>query len=234
MEQEQGGAAADVILRYAKNNDIDLIVMGTHGRRGLGHLFLGSVAEEVVRLANCPVLTIREREELQQVDGLSRILVPVDYSEHATEALSYAKEIAATYGAKLQLLHVIEETAVPSFYCMGEVASHMRQEGLRDQAILEMERLCDETSGPEVDTELHTIEGYATHDIVEFAKESSSDLIMIATHGLTGIKHLLLGSVAEKVVRMAPCPVFTVKAFGKSLITGNRASDRVLSEETGK
>jgi nucleotide-binding universal stress UspA family protein len=234
MEQKQGQSAADVILKYADRNNIDLIVMGTHGRRGLGHLFLGSVAEEVVRLATCPVLTIRERAKLQQVDGVARILVPVDYSEHSKAALSYAKEIAATYGAKLQMLHVIEETTVPDFYGMGESANRLRLDVLRDRARFEMEEMYNNSPGPDVDTSHHVFEGYATRDIVEFAKNNDSDLIVIATHGLTGIKHLILGSVAEKVVRMAPCPVFTIKAFGTRAAAAGDIDDVSPREEAGR
>jgi nucleotide-binding universal stress UspA family protein len=234
MTQKQGRAAADAILKYADSNDIDLIVMGTHGRRGLGHLLLGSVAEKVVRLAECPVLTIRAREELQRIKGCGRILVPLDYSEHAKVALNHAREIAFTYGAKLQLLHVIEETAVPDFYGMGESTSHLRRDVLRERAKNAMQELSAGSTGPEVDTELHVIEGYAPRDIVEFAANNHSDLIVIATHGLTGIKHLLLGSVAEKTVRMAPCPVFTVKAFGKRLAAADNIKDILPRQEAGR
>ncbi|MGH7492834.1 MAG: universal stress protein, partial [bacterium] len=77
----RGISTAPEILLYAQENDVDLIVMGTHGRRGLGHLFLGSVAEEVVRMARCSVLTIRERKEPMPVTTLDHILVPVDFSD---------------------------------------------------------------------------------------------------------------------------------------------------------
>jgi nucleotide-binding universal stress UspA family protein len=217
-EQRRGVAAAAVILRYAEENDIDLIVMGTHGRRGLGHLFLGSVAEEVVRLATSPVLTIREQAERQDVRRMARILVPLDFSEHSSNALQCAREIAITYGAKLDLLHVIEETTQPAFYEMAGVPLDELRADREKKSIQEMERLHVSSTGPEIKADYHAMVGRASRDIVEFAKENDIDLIVIATHGLTGIRHLLLGSVTEKVVRMAPCPVFTVKAFGKSLI----------------
>ncbi len=79
----RGFSTAPAILEYAKHNDIDLIVMGTHGRRGLGHLFLGSVAEEVVRLSSVPVLTVRERETPKPFEKMRRLLVPLDFSQHA-------------------------------------------------------------------------------------------------------------------------------------------------------
>jgi nucleotide-binding universal stress UspA family protein len=81
-----------------------------------------------------------------------------------------------------------------------------------------MKRLLRETKGPEVPAGLYVVEGYAAGDIVSFAENYASELIVIATHGRTGLEHMLLGSVTEKVVRRAPCPVFTVRAFGKALV----------------
>ena len=75
-----------------------------------------------------------------------------------------------------------------------------------------------ETPGPEVGADIRVIEGYAARDLLHFAESEASDLIVIATHGRTGLEHMLLGSVTEKVVRRAACPVFTVRAFGKSLM----------------
>ncbi len=214
----RGISTAPAILGYAKENDIDLIVMGTHGRRGLGHLFLGSVAEEVVRLAPCPVLTIRERETPAPIEIMKLILVPVDFSEHARQALVYAKQIAATYKARLQLLHVVEEVIHPACYMATGPSVLAFPPELKERAKLEMKKLLRETKGPEVAADLHVIEGYAARDIINFAENYASDLIVIATHGRTGFEHMLLGSVTEKVVRRAPCPVFTVRTFGKSLI----------------
>ncbi len=218
MEQRRGVSAADVILTYADDEEIDLIVMGTHGRRGLGHLLLGSVSEEVVRMADCPVLTIREKAEQQDIDDVSRILVPLDFSEHANNGLRHAKELAATYGAKLDLMHVIEEMVQPAFYEMAGVPPDMVRSARRQKSRDEMERLFRKAGGPDVPVDYFVVTGKASQDIVEFAREAEIDLIVIATHGLTGIQHLLLGSITEKVVRMAPCPVFTVKSFGKSLV----------------
>jgi len=216
--QMRGITAAAVILEYAQDNDIDLIVMGTHGRRGLEHLLLGSVAEEVIRLASCPVLTIREKKQAMPVEALKKILVPLDFSEYSQQALCYAKEIAIVFSARLQLLHVIEETIHPSFYASGINSIFKLMPDIKAKTTTAMQNLLKETAGPPVEADFNILEGRAARDIVQFAEENSSDLIVIATHGLTGIEHFLLGSVAEKVVRRAPCPVFTVKAFGKSLI----------------
>jgi len=215
--QLRGIAAAPVILDYAKENDIDLIVMGTHGRRGLRYLLLGSVADEVVRMAPCPVLTIRQRDS-RQVDAVKQILVPIDFSNFARQAFSYAVDVASLYGADLQLLHVIEEAIHPAFYVTGKDSVFDFMPDLRSRSKQGLEQILREHGGEGSRASVHLREGRAAQEIVQFATQNHSDLIVIATHGLTGFKHLLLGSVTEKVVSMAPCPVLTVKAFGKSLV----------------
>jgi nucleotide-binding universal stress UspA family protein len=209
-------SAGPMIIQYAETQGIDLIVMGTHGRRGLGHLFLGSIAEEVVRLAPCPVFTIRECKEPMPAVEVKRILVPIDFSEYSKKALSYAKELAVIYGAHLQLLHVFEEPIYPKFYNAYSAFNYVSMDEVRPEVEKEMEQFLKETCGADVAADINVINGRAARDIVKFAESNGTDLIVIATHGLTGIKHLLIGSVTEKVVRLAPCPVYTMKTFSKS------------------
>lgn len=209
---------APEILDYASDNDVDLIVMGTHGRRGLGHLFLGSVAEEVVRLSEVPVFTIKETKNPKPIKNWEKILVPVDFSEHSQTALSHAKSIAESYEAGLQLLHVIEEPVHPALSLGGKSSIFDIVPDLKEDCKKRIEQMLKEIKGPAINSEIFIIEGSASSDIIRFASENNSDLIVIATHGLTGIEHLLMGSVTEKVVRMATCPVFTVKSFGKQLV----------------
>jgi len=215
---KRGISAAPAILEYASDNKIDLIVMGTHGRRGLEHLFLGSAAEEVVRMADCPVFTIRELKEPEPVMQINSILVPVDFSVHSEKALSYAADFAQAYDAQLQVLHIIEETMHPAFSISGKSSIFDLVPGIADDCTKRAEKMLNEVVHDKVKSKVSVKGGRAASDIIKFAKENSSDLIVIATHGLTGLEHMLLGSVTEKVVRMAHCPVFTVKSFGKSLI----------------
>lgn len=207
-----------VIIDYAREHEVDLIVMGTHGRRGIGHLFLGSVAEEIVRFAPCPVFTIRETMEPHEAGAFRKILVPVDFSKHAEQAVRYAKELAILYGAELQLLHIVEEQLHPALYATGRSSIFEFMPEIETTSVREIERMLMDSGGPEVQVEIHIREGRAARDIVKFAESHASDLIVIATHGLTGIEHLLLGSVTEKVVRFSRVPVFTVKPFGTSLL----------------
>jgi nucleotide-binding universal stress UspA family protein len=103
---------ADEIVSYARTAGIGLIVMGTHGRSGMAHLLIGSVAERVVRAAPCPVLTVREARLAPQTAPFTRILVATDFSGPSDAALAHARLLAAKFGASLHLLHVIEDPMV--------------------------------------------------------------------------------------------------------------------------
>lgn len=210
-------SAAAAILDYASENDADLIVMGTHGRRGLRRLLLGSVAEEVVRLAPCPVLTVPERTEGGPATHVDRILVPVDFSSHATLALAYAAEFASLFAADMHVLHVVDEVVYPDFYPPVIPSAGSVTDELRDESINRLKGLLREAPETGRPTFVHVCAGRAASAIPDFASEQNADLIVLASHGLTGLSHMLLGSVSEQVVRRATCPVFTVKAFGKRL-----------------
>ncbi len=228
--ERRGISASEVILDYAAEEDIDLIVMGTHGRRGLKHLLLGSVAEEVVRRAPCPVMTIRYQEELRPVDRFESILVPIDFSGYSRISLIHARELAQIYGARLHLLHVIEDIAIhPAFYNAGVFSIKDLRPNIEDEARELLQKFFKTTPGPEVEADFFVVYGRATREIPRFAEEHNSDLIIMSTHGLTGLEHILIGSVTEKVVRYAPCPVLTLKAFGKTLIPA-KTLESILEE----
>ncbi len=208
------------ILQYADQYDVDLIVVGTHGRRGIGRVFLGSVAEEIVRLAHCPVLTVRENETSDiHFESLNRILVPIDFSVHSEDALRYAHEIAKRSGAQLDLLHVVPVNAYPSMNDTGAFSMYAEQPGdIEARALEHLENLYKRMIGSAGNVRFHIMHGAGAHEIIEQAIEMKSNLIVIGTHGLTGIERFMLGSVTAKTLRRAPCPVFVVKSFGKSLL----------------
>ncbi len=218
--QLRGISAPAVILDYAEEEDVDLIVAGTHGRRGLRHMLLGSVAEELVRLASCPVLTVREADQPKLPSGVDRILAPIDFSEHSKRALGYALEMARSYDAHLDLLHVVELPIYPAFYYPGQTPGVPWDPAeILARTRRELEDLWRTTAaGSDRKAQMHVLEGRPATDITAFAEERGSDLIVLATQGLTGLPRLLLGSVAERVVRLASCPVLTVSPHGKSLL----------------
>jgi len=217
---ERDVAAAPAILNYADVHDIDVIVLGTHGRRGIRRLLLGSVAEEVVRRADQPVLTVRGIVDEQPMPDLQigRILVPVDFSDFSREALRYARELSALYEAAIDVLHVVEEKLHPAFYVGGVQSIYDVEPEIEAKAANKLEEFVSNTAGPKTTVHRHVSFGRPAHAIAEFAENEETDLVTMSTHGQTGLERFLLGSVTEKVVRHVECPVLTVKAFGHSLL----------------
>lgn len=215
QEERERAAPAEAIVAYAEEQDIDVVVAGTHGRRGLQRLLIGSVAEEVIRTAPCPVLAVRGGEVVPPAWGVRNILVPTDFSEASINALRHAKELALTYGAQLTLLHAVEEVVYPSAYGLEPVNLP------GPEVVQRVEGNLADLVRTEVGYEHVVVEaeiGYAPSAILDHAEANQVGLIVIATHGRTGLERMLLGSVTERVVRRAPTPVFVVKSFGKSLL----------------
>ena len=205
-------AACPPLLAYIHEHQIDQVIMGTHGHRGLRRAVLGSVAEETVRFAPCPVLTVHADDLRHSFkEDIKRILVPLDFSASSSHALQRGRELAGVFGAELTLLHVIEDILHP-FYITPEASSiYNFQPDLEARARSGLEKLYAATRGPEVPVNYRLIPGNPIQEIVLFAEKKYTDLIVIASHGLTGLDRALLGSVTERVVRMATCPVYTLK-----------------------
>jgi nucleotide-binding universal stress UspA family protein len=209
--------AANGILSYTAEHDTNLIVMGTHGRSGLRRLVLGSVTEEVVRRAPVPVLTVgRGAKPPERLEG-GRLLVPVDFSEQQPRLLAHARELALAYGMSLTLLHVVERTSLPDVYGISMDAPGPGALAERTEEVLE-ER-AEELREHGIEVEGVVRRGHPAEETLEAAETLDADLLAIATHGRAGVERMLMGSVAEKVIRRAPCPVFTVKSFGQSLVS---------------
>ena len=201
------GTPATTIVEYAATLGAELIVIGTHGRSGLSHLLLGSVAERVIRLAAVPVLTIR-----QPAPPAKRVLVPTDFSATADAALDYAYLVAERFGASIQLLHVLDDPFVTEGLAAEAYISEapvLRSALLKEAQARLAHRTAPREQGIVVDGEV--LFGYGAKTIAEYAKTRGTNLIVMGTHGRTGVAHLLLGSVAERLVRIAPCPVLTVR-----------------------
>lgn len=141
--------------------------------------------------------------------SIKRILVPTDFSEHGTTALKYAVEFASQFGATVDLMHVID--AVPA----GALLSYRPIEELKlsmeNHAESEMEKLHSEWSEYSFPVNRVIVQGHPFVEIVRHARENSADMIIMGTHGRGAIAHMMLGSVAEKVLRKAPCPVLIVR-----------------------
>ena len=206
---------ADSIHEYVEERNIDLVVMGTHGRKGLDRLMLGNVANKIVRHAPCPVMTVREEvpwtDEEEDVT-YQDVLAPTDFSDHSKDALRAAKTFASAYQARLHLLFVAEQRTVPTFSDTGipGVGVVEMDPEIVKNAERALEQLDKNVGGPEVESAYHVREGNVSRDVIDFSETRGVDLIVMATRGLTGVSRFLLGSNTERIVRVAPCPVLTI------------------------
>ena len=143
------------------------------------------------------------------------ILFPTDFSNGARAAMDSALSLANQYNAKLILLYVIQDVNIAEWYIPSSVSAMDLVEDMQKGADAEMGKWAAEASKQAKDVERMVVRGVPFVEIIRAAREKDADLIVIGTHGRTGIDHMLFGSTAEKVVRKAPCPVLTVRIAGK-------------------
>jgi nucleotide-binding universal stress UspA family protein len=183
-------------------------------------MLFGSVTEEVVRKAPAPVFTVRADTDVAPNQAVRRVLVPVDFSDASTSAIRHAKEIALTYGAEIVLLHVVEEPVYPEAY--GIETAGFPTDDVAERVEARLGEIAREKIGYE-HVLVTAVVGPPARSILEYTTENEVDLIVQATHGRTGLDHVLLGSVTERVLRHSPVPVFVVKPKRKSLVPADQA-----------
>jgi nucleotide-binding universal stress UspA family protein len=146
---------------------------------------------------------------------IKTILLPTDFSQGARAAMDYAISLAQDYKAKLILIYVIQDISIAEWYIPSSISAADLVEDMQKSANREMEKWGAETGTKVKDLEKLIVRGVPFVEIIRTAKEKNADMIVIGTHGRTGIDHMLFGSTAEKVVRKSPCPVLTVRMAGK-------------------
>jgi nucleotide-binding universal stress UspA family protein len=202
------GHPAAVIVEKAERYDADLIVVGSHGHSGVRELVLGGVATQVVRHAHCPVLIARPHPATGVVLGAT------DFSDPAQPAVNAAAFEARRRGARLTLMHVVDismGTAGHMAMGFGGVVYNLPREVREtvEQTVKAKLAQALVDAGTEGDTLVH--EGSPAVAIVQAADELHAELVVVGCIGLTGLRRLTLGSVAEAVARAAPCPVLVVR-----------------------
>jgi nucleotide-binding universal stress UspA family protein len=205
------GQVVDALARYVESAGIDRIVMTTHGRSGLSRVWLGSVADSLVRYAPVPILLLRPDAANGRAPVLAeytrRVLVPLDGTELSERALGPAMSLARDFGASLALFHASAPPATMGRAVMSPaMIAASRHEAEQARVYLEdlAERLRGEGLGVEVVTRTHAVPAAA---ILEEAQLGRGTIIAMATHGRSGWARVALGSVADKVLRGAECPV---------------------------
>lgn len=216
--RRDGVDVAAEILQYATEADADLIIMGRHGRRGLYRLWSGGVGDSILGRSECSVLIVppRDRSEPGQTPTLSRILVPVDFSRESEQAVPVARELAARCGASLNLLYVSEKRLVPIFSDTGlfTVSSLEPDPEITSHAEEALAQLYRRNEGPDVPVSIHVRQGNSAHEILTFTEAENMDLVVMASHGISGYRVFGMGSTAERVVDRSTCPVLILKSFG--------------------
>lgn len=144
--------------------------------------------------------------------GLKKILVPIDFSDHSKKALRYALPFARQFKAQLELMYVVEPTIYPSDFGFGQVGFPDVEKELHEKATLELRELIESNVPKTMKCTAVVSTGIPFVEITTFAQAEEIDLIIVATHGRTGVEHILFGSTAEKIIRKAPCPVLVVRA----------------------
>ncbi len=199
------GEPAECIVRLASELDVDAVIVGSHGHGGFKRLWLGSVAERVARDAACSVLVVRGDVSPAQPGS---VVLGDDLTPYSQPARKAAFMLASRSGAKLEVVHSLDlgipylssvEVAVPT-----ELFSEVYEEASK--------RLVEEASGqPGVEIENCVVSERPAAALCERAETTNAGLIVVGTHSRKGVDHALLGSVAERVVRAAPCSVLVTR-----------------------
>ena len=204
------GNVVHEILAEATTNRSDLVVIGTHGRQGVQRLVLGSVAEKVLRLATCPVLTVRRgaKPARRNRPPFQTILCPTDFSAASNRAVAYAKRLAQEAGAKLVLMTAVDWQFGEDV--MSGAVAELRK-SIESHASESLARLLPRTAnGPRAQAVV--AHGKASAAIVKVARARSADLIVMGVSGRGAVDVALLGSTTHHVIREGVWPVVTVRA----------------------
>ena len=199
------GRAPDLILSFAHERKADLIVMGTHGRRGFDRLMLGTTTDRVMRRASCPVMgvckspqeEIAASEQSHHAHRLTRILFCTDFSENSDKALDFAISAATEYDAELTLLHVLERTSGSDNQAMAT-------------ATKQLDKLIPVEGRGTLNIKTAVRTGQPYEQIIHASHELQIDLVVMAVRGRGALNLAVFGSTTYRVMQLGCCPVLAV------------------------
>jgi nucleotide-binding universal stress UspA family protein len=218
------GEAAREIVAESMGWAADLVVVGTHGRRGLEHWELGSVAEQVIRTAPCPVLTVPRASRLPRADGeapFRSLLCAVDLGPSSAPTLEYALALAIRARAEAAVLYAMEdvpESADRMALRLGAAWFAAYREGVAEKARARLRQLLPDEVRIACRVEEIVVAGKARRQIVRLAGERAVDLVVMGAHRARPAPVAPFGSTAARVVRQAPCPVLTVPPLARARV----------------
>jgi nucleotide-binding universal stress UspA family protein len=209
---DSAGSVAVTLAGYVETQAIDLVVMTTHGRGGLERAWLGSVADALVRCSSVPLLLLRPDQHAPEMapPRIKRILIPLDGSALSEQILSPALELGGLVQAEYTLLRAAEPFIIAGYDPLAQVSQldlKISQERL-DEAQRYLDHVAERLQAEGIATRAHVLQAtYPAVAILDEARQLGADLIAMTTHGRSGLARLLLGSVADKVLRGAALPL---------------------------
>ena len=235
------GKVGAALARHVDQVEVDLVVMTTHGRGGLQRAWLGSTADYLVRHSMIPLLLIRPTRETREIGttshpGFRRVLAALDGSGTAEAALRDALEIGLADDATLVLAHVVQPSVTATSPYLPHTVQLTHEELAARQATMKR-YLADIAREPwlegrDIDTRVR-VDFHAAPAILELARELEADLIVVGTHGRGGLRRMILGSVADKVIRGTDRPVLVHRGVGRIARLAAEVSRRKTSEPAG-
>jgi nucleotide-binding universal stress UspA family protein len=214
------GEVRSELLSIVKNEEIDLVVMGTHGRGAFERFLLGSLTERMLRKLDVPILTVSHLDPARELHQggpvpMGHILYATDLSDSASAGLKFSMELARGTGARLTVLHVLE--ALQTVY-WGSEAGYLGNEleAIRGDALNRLRDSIPDSGTKEICLTTMMTEGDASRDIIRVADEEKADIIVLNLQGKTLVERALLGSTAERVIRTAHVPVLSIPINSKA------------------
>lgn len=220
------GDVRDELMGIVADEKIDLVVMGTHGRRALGRCLLGSVAESMLRRVPVPILTVSLRSAEQHAESpfdvpFRRILYATDLSEEGLSgSLRYCTDLARALGAHLTLLHVMR---MPDGVAFDDDAT------IHAQRMGELHKAVQREHGEDLNVTTEVLRGLPHHEILKYAESEKVDLIVINQQSKGLLERALLGSTAERVIRSAHIPVLSVPAGAAEIVPAVNVTELAAS-----
>ncbi len=191
------------ILRYAKGQKSQFLVVGTHGREGFDRLLLGSVAETMVQKSEIPVWVVKGKFQAPK-----KILILTDFSTASRAGFALGLFLAKLFGARVDLLHVYEFPYLPPYTMIDVTEYELKIKEMRKE---ELAKWADEARMSKLEVNAILKEGNVSEQVQKYVADEKNDLLVMSTHGETGLFYKHLGSVAHHLLRHLPCSAITVR-----------------------
>jgi nucleotide-binding universal stress UspA family protein len=204
------GDPAQEVIKLADELAVDYIIMATHGRTGFDNWVFGSTCEKIVRLSHVPIITLKHPKDECKIEELdvsfNRILCPLDFSDFSKKGLEPAVDLCKRFDATLVLAHAIDNRL--EYPLLEPGLGIQTMDHFETDANKYLQEIADSLEGVKVEILVESGNPYKV--LVNIMENESIDLVVMTTHGYRGLTHLLLGSNAERLVKLAPCPVLTI------------------------